>query len=120
MSHPVQLDAGQIFSGKSSGTMIFGYDAPSEYTPAIDSNYLFHESSRDVIVWFLMQNPEPLYICGPTSARKSSLIRQIAARLNTRFSRLPDMTGANFQIWSGIYPYRTATWSLRTDRLLWL
>ena len=101
MSHPVQLDAGQIFSGKSSGTMIFGYDAPSEYTPSIDPNYLFHESSRDVIVWFLMQNPEPLYICGPTSAGKSSLIRQIAARLNypvfeaTGHDRLefPDLVG---------------------------
>ena len=101
MSHPVQLDAGQIFSGKSSGTMIFGYDAPSEYTPSIDPNYLFHESSRDVIVWFLMQNPEPLYICGPTSAGKSSLVRQIAARLNysvfeaTGHDRLefPDLVG---------------------------
>ena len=29
----------EIFSGKNSGTMIFGYDAPSEYTPAIDPNY---------------------------------------------------------------------------------
>lgn len=96
MSHPVQLDAGQIFSGKSSGTIICGYDAPSEYTPSIDPNYLFHESSRDVIVWFLT-----LYICGATSAGKSSLVRQIAARLNypvfeaTGHDRLefPDLVG---------------------------
>ena len=101
MSHPVQFDAGKIFSGKPSGSMILGYDTPSEYTPTIDPNYLFHESSRDVIVWFLMQNPEPLYICGPTSAGKSSLVRQIAARLNypvfeaTGHDRLefPDLVG---------------------------
>ena len=80
--NPTQLDAGLIFSGKASGTMISGYDEPSIYTPAINSNYIFHDSSRDIIVWFLMENPDPLYLCGPTSAGKSSLIRQIAARLN--------------------------------------
>ena len=77
-----KLDAGEIFSGKPSGTTILGYDTPSIYTPAIDSNYLFHDSSRDIIVWFLMPKTDPLYICGPTSSGKSSLIRQIAARLN--------------------------------------
>ena len=101
MSHPVQLDAGQIFSGKPSGTMISGYEKPSEYTPKIDPAYVFHESSRDVIVWFLMRKPDPLYIFGPTSAGKSSLVRQIAARLNypvyeaTGHDRLefPDLVG---------------------------
>ena len=96
-----QLDAGLIFSGKPSGTMIFGYDEPSTYTPAINHNYIFHDSSRDIIVWFLMENPDPLYLCGPTSAGKSSLIRQIAARLNypvfeaTGHDRLefPDLVG---------------------------
>ena len=96
-----QLDAGLIFSGKPSGTMIFGYDEPSTYTPAINHNYIFHDSSRDIIVWFLMEKPDPLYLCGPTSAGKSSLIRQIAARLNypvfeaTGHDRLefPDLVG---------------------------
>ena len=37
---------------------------------------------RPAFVWFLMQKPDPLYIFGPTSAGKSSLVRQIAARLN--------------------------------------
>ena len=36
MSHPVQFDAGQLFSDKPSGTMISGYDSPS-YRPAIAS-----------------------------------------------------------------------------------
>ena len=101
MPKAVQLDAGQIFSGKPSGTMISGYEKPSEYTPKIDPAYVFHESSRDVIVWFLMRKPDPLYIFGPTSAGKSSLVRQIAARLNypvyeaTGHDRLefPDLVG---------------------------
>lgn len=101
MPTPTQFDAGRIFSGKPSGTMIMGYDQPSEYTPSIDPHYLFHDSCRDVIVWFLMQKPDPLYLFGPTSAGKSSLIRQFAARLNypvfetTGHDRLefPDLVG---------------------------
>lgn len=50
---PTDLDAGQVFSGKSSGTTVRGYAAASAYTPAIDLGYIFHESSRDVVVWFL-------------------------------------------------------------------
>ena len=41
-----QLDAGLIFSGKPSGTMISGYDEPSTYTPTVNLNYIFHDSSR--------------------------------------------------------------------------
>ncbi len=94
-------DAGELFSGKPSGTMIFGYDEPSIYTPKIDPLYAFHESSRDVIVWFLMEKADPLYIYGPSGCGKSSQIRQIAARLNypvfeaTGHDRLefPDLVG---------------------------
>ena len=75
------LDAGQIFSGKSSGTTVRGYAIPSAYTPAIDHDYIFHESSRDVVVWFL-NSQEPLYVFGPTGCGKTTCIKQLAARLN--------------------------------------
>ncbi|MEG6502967.1 AAA family ATPase [Desulfovibrio sp. 1188_IL3213] len=78
------LDAGQVFSGKPSGTTVRGYAAASAYTPAIDPDYIFHESSRDIVVWFV--NPqglqEPLYVFGPTGCGKTSCIKQLAARLN--------------------------------------
>mgnify|MGYP000721044784 FL=1 len=75
------LDAGQVFSGKPSGTLVKGYAAASAYTPAIDHDYIFHESSRDVVVWFL--NPQdPLYVFGPCGCGKTSCIKQLAARLN--------------------------------------
>ena len=78
---PTTLDAGQIFSGKPSGTTIQGYKEPSAYTPDIDPEYLFHENSRDIIVWFL--NPtDPLYVFGPTGSGKTTCIKQLAARLN--------------------------------------
>jgi len=81
---PTDLDAGQVFSGKPSGTTVRGYAAASVYTPAIDPDYIFHESSRDIVVWFV--NPqglqEPLYVFGPTGCGKTSCIKQLAARLN--------------------------------------
>lgn len=97
---PVELDAGVVFSGNPSGTMIQGYSQPSAYTPLLDPDYIFHEASRDLIVWFL--NPtEPVYIFGPTGCGKTSCIKQLAARLNypvfevTGHGRLEfsDMTG---------------------------
>lgn len=78
---PAQFDAGEIFSGNPSGTKISGYATPCVYTPAIDPDYIFHESGRDLIVWLL--NPtEPLYVFGPTGCGKTSLVKQLAARLN--------------------------------------
>lgn len=47
------LDAGRVFSGKPSGTTVRGYATSSAYTPAIDPSYIFHESSRDIVVWFV-------------------------------------------------------------------
>lgn len=81
---PADLDAGQVFSGKPSGTTVRGYAIPSAYTPAIDHNYIFHESSRDIVVWFVSPQGanEPLYVFGPTGCGKTSCIKQLAARLN--------------------------------------
>lgn len=78
---PLDLDAGQVFSGTPSGRMVKGFAKPCAYTPTSDPDYLFHESSRDVIVWFLNKS-DPLYVYGPTGAGKTSLIKQLAARLN--------------------------------------
>lgn len=97
---PLDLDAGSVFSGTPSGRTICGYSEPCSYTPAPDPDYIFHETSRDVIVW-LMNASDPLYVFGPTGSGKTSLIKQLAARLNypvfevTGHSRLefPDLVG---------------------------
>ena len=78
---PVEFDAGIVFSGKPSGTKVKGYDKPSIFTPKVNPNYIFHDSSRDVIVW-LIAPPSPLYICGVSGAGKSSCICQLVAKLN--------------------------------------
>ena len=78
---PMELDAGQVFSNKPSGRMIKGFADSCGFTPAIDPDYLFHDSMREIIVWFM--NPsDPLYVFGPTGSGKTSLIRQLAAKLN--------------------------------------
>lgn len=61
--------------------MVKGYAAPCEYIPSVDSDYIFQEASRDIIVWLL--NPgDPIYIYGPVAGGKASCIKQLAARLN--------------------------------------
>ena len=96
----IEMDAGEVFSGQKSGRIIVGYEKPISFTPEVDPNYIFHSSSRDVIVWFISPS-DPLYLFGPTGSGKTSLIKQLAAKLNypvfeiTGHSRLefPDMVG---------------------------
>ena len=78
---PTEMDAGLVFSGVPTGNTIWGYQNPSLYTHALDPHYSFHESARDAAVWF-MNKLDPLYLYGPTGSGKTSLIKQLAARLN--------------------------------------
>ena len=78
---PTDLDAGITFSGTPSGKMVKGYAAPSLFTPTVDPNYIFHEQSRDMVVWFI-GTPDPLYVYGHSGAGKTSCIKQLAAKLN--------------------------------------
>jgi cobaltochelatase CobS len=97
---PADLDAGEIFSGQPSGRPVKGYRKPCAYTPRSDGNYLFHEFSRDIAVWFLDVH-EPLYVFGPAGSGKTSLVKELASKLNypvfevTGHSRLefPELSG---------------------------
>ena len=103
---PVELDAGLVFGGKASGTLVQGYADATALTPSIDPHFRFPEASRDVIVWFI--SPEdPLYLFGPTGCGKSSCIRQLAARLRgdrtwpsgiCRSGRAPEPEGRQYDL----------------------
>ena len=96
----VDFDAGTVFSGTPSGKMVKGYAAPSLFTPAVDPNYIFHEQSRDMVVWYIDPS-DPLYVYGPSGSGKTSCLKQLAAKLNfpvfevTGHSRLefPELIG---------------------------
>ena len=77
----IDFDAGTLFSGQASGRMIKGFAAPSVHTPTINPDYLFHDAIRELVVWFISP-ADPLYVFGPTGSGKTSLIRQVAAKLN--------------------------------------
>lgn len=77
---PAKLDAGMVFNGKPNGKPVNGFKHATCFTPAIDPNYIFQESFRDLAVWF-MAPPEPIYLWGPTGAGKTSQVKQIAGRL---------------------------------------
>ena len=77
----VDLDAGKVFSGQPSGRTIKGFAKPSIHTPTVDPDYLFHDAMRELVVWFISP-VDPLYVFGPTGSGKSSLVRQVAAKLN--------------------------------------
>ena len=70
------LDAGEVFSNKPSGTVVKGYEQPCAYTPPIDPEYVFQESSRPVKV--TSPSPLPTAWCSllrwPSSHRRPSLI----------------------------------------------
>jgi hypothetical protein len=36
-----------------SGRMVKGFATANPFTPTVDANYIFHEHSRDLVVWFL-------------------------------------------------------------------
>lgn len=60
-----------------------GWDAPSPATPPVDPNYVFRtEILRDVLAWLTIGGKEGLFLTGPTGCGKSSVIVQVAARLN--------------------------------------
>jgi cobaltochelatase CobS len=60
---------------------ISGYDTPNEHTPSVDPNYVFpNEETKMVLLG--VENKDTMLLVGNTGTGKSSLIEQVAARLN--------------------------------------
>jgi len=65
------------------GLTVKGYAERSPFVPKIDPDYVFQkEVLRDVLCWLEEPHGDGLYLSGPTGCGKSSLICQVAARLN--------------------------------------
>jgi cobaltochelatase CobS len=66
-----------------SGMTVVGNASRSRFVPKVDPHYVFRkEILRDVLAWLSQSSGDGLYLSGPTGCGKSSLICQVAARLN--------------------------------------
>jgi cobaltochelatase CobS len=88
--------------GVNPKATVSGYTIPNEYVPTLDPIYVFSKSVlSNVLMWINIGRGDGLYLSGPTGSGKTSLINQIAARLNipvqsvTGHSRLesPELIG---------------------------
>lgn len=77
-------------------------DVGNPFVPEKDDGFFFNQDNlSDVLAWIKMGCKEPLFLTGPTGSGKTSLIKQVAARLHipvqeiTGHGRLevPDMIG---------------------------
>ncbi len=90
--------------GIPKGVSVQGYDAPNEFTPKVDPNYRFRRALlSDFLAWMKEGRGETLYIAGPTGCGKSSLVSQVAAKLNLPLQRVsahsrlefPELVGSH-------------------------
>ena len=81
---------------------IQGYHEGSPFVPDLDRHYLFRKDIlSDILAWHMLGGSEGLYLTGPTGSGKSTLVTQVATRLNipvhrvTAHSRLetPELIG---------------------------
>lgn len=81
---------------------IQGYQEGSPFVPTVDRHYLFRKDIlSDILAWHMLGGNEGLYLTGPTGSGKSTLVTQVASRLNipvhrvTAHSRLetPELIG---------------------------
>ena len=47
---PIDLDAGQVFSGNPSGRIVRQCSQACAFSPKLDNEYILHDASSDVIV----------------------------------------------------------------------
>lgn len=66
-----------------------GFDMRTPFVPSIDPDYQFRKDLlSDLLAWHMLGGTEGLYLAGPTGSGKSTLITQVAARLNIPVQRI--------------------------------
>ena len=102
VEHPVKKTFGLTDPEVSDKLTVPGFDQPGPFTPSADPDYQFRrELISDLLAWLVCGTREGLYLTGPTGAGKSSLVLQVAARLNYQVQRvtghsrmeLPELVG---------------------------
>ena len=86
------VDVKTVFSGLRKGfdglqVPVFEWDGPHPHVPDADEDYQFDQSALRRVLRALLMN-KPIYLHGHTGSGKTTLIEQIAARLNWPVVRL--------------------------------
>ena len=86
------VDVKTVFSGLRKGfdglqVPLFEWDGPHPHVPDVDVDYQFDQSALRRVLRALLMN-KPIYLHGHTGSGKTTLIEQIAARLNWPVVRL--------------------------------
>jgi cobaltochelatase CobS len=65
-----------------------GFEKPRKTTPDVDPYYVFTKKNLAICLYAMMTGSDRVLFSGPTGAGKSSIVEQVAARLNWGFCRL--------------------------------
>lgn len=85
------------FNSDEHGVVMF--EVPHNNTPKIESDYIFNKENLAFCLYMMMNKNNPMLLTGPTGSGKSSIITQVAARLNWPYYRIncdADITRADF------------------------
>lgn len=98
MATYVNYDAGQVFAGKATGTLIAGYDVATPDVPPLKKDYIPQQwVARDLIPQ-LVNYSDPIWISGPTGCGKTLGVKWVASKLNYpvfEITATPDMGAAD-------------------------
>lgn len=82
-----EFDASGVDTGKPIEHYVAGYKTPGPNTPKLDPNYVFPPEETKVILMGL-ENKDRMLLVGPSGVGKTSILEQIAARLNYNVIRI--------------------------------
>lgn len=94
----VNYDAGQVFTGKATGTLIAGYDTATPDVPLLKKDYIPQQWVVRDLIPQLVNYSDPIWISGPTGCGKTLGVKWVAAKLNYpifEITATPDMGAAD-------------------------
>jgi cobaltochelatase CobS len=78
----------KIFGAGDTNLEVPIFEKPAKTTPVIDDNYVFSGDTLNLLMYAIKNPSEKVLLVGSTGSGKSTIIEQIASRLNYGFYRI--------------------------------